>query len=895
MVLALQTYPLDGGQEACLFGFRLPYLPDFLTDHTLLGDTQPARLEEVLQRFQRLVTALRRQRGTAFSLRMLAHPESGSVDLYLLGRARTQRGDSTRAAGEVTGSLAAQLNTYGMPYIRLTSAPDCPETNSLGRALAPFGPGVSPYLVEVRQREALVPLTTMNGDAYVIHPYLGPSGSGLELFETLLRQPAPTLVSIYLEPTEVTDEEYTSLAEAAQRAQTYADIEVMAYSENSIRRQRDPGAELTARLYSTYLKSLTEPFLVVAQAASMDPSAAWAAARAFASGVTAQSERAIESERDLPSGAEPVVPVSSDEYSRCLWCLTHLIWMQRAEVKSSPGKERLPYLMGARAAAAAFRFPVSVKGGVPGVVVRQAPPDFEPGPRPPQPPPGEIHLGSFGRGGAASVPVNDLTRHALVTGFTGSGKTNTVLYLLDQTWRKYRIPFLVIEAAKKEYRALARVKGFEDLLVFSLGDETTSPFRLNPFELLPGVRLEAHLNRLQACFDAALPQFGILPSIIAEAMEEIYRTRGWMLTDRSSPNETRLFPTLRDLYRAVIRVAEQRGYAGETYHNIRAAVSGRIGNLLRGSRGLTFGGMRSFPADVIFNRPVVLELDDLHEDDKALVMMFLLTWLREYRALHRGKGLQHLTVVEEAHNVLSNAQSIGANETTSDIKAKSVVAFSNMLSEVRAYGEGLIISDQSPEKLAPDAIRNTNLQVAHQLRDRRDREAIARAMIMDEAQQEYLGKLRTGQAAFFRTGVEKAAFVTIPEYKDAAGFDDLPSDGWICTRMSEFQHAHLTRALPFDGCRFCKAQCTWREQVEPRTMDPEAHEALLAAMQRFEAQPQREHWPGHWRAVAAACRRAVQNVVNSDFHAAFCFLVHEVDFPFTEHMHRSFEIAFREI
>ena len=895
MMLALQTYPIDAREEASLFGYRLPYLPDFLADHTLLGETPPARLEEVLQRFQRLVTALRRQRGTAFSLRMLARPDAGAVDLFLLGRVRSPRGDSARTAAEVAGSLASLLNIYSIPFARLDSAPSPNEPVSLGLALAPFGQNVSPYLVEVRQREALVPLTTMNGDAYVIHPYLGPSGSGLELFETLLRQPAPTLLSVYLEPTEVTDAEYAALAEAAQRAQTYSDVELKVYSDSAIRRQRDPGAELTARLYSAYLKSLTEPFLLVAQAASTDPSAAWAAARAFASGVTAQGERAVEAERDLPSGAEPVMPVSPEEYRRCLWSLSYLSWIQRAELKATPGKERLPYLVGARAAAAAFRFPVSVKGGVPGVLVRQAPPDFEPGPRPPQPPPGEIHLGSFGRGGAVSVPVIDLTRHALITGFTGSGKTNTVLYLLDQVWRKHGIPFLVIEGAKKEYRALARVKGFENLLVFSLGDETTSPFRLNPFELLPGVRLEAHLNRLQACFDAALPQFGILPSIVAESMEEIYKARGWKLTDRCEPGETRLFPTLRDLYRAVIQITEQRGYAGETYHNIRAAASGRIGNLLRGSRGLTFGGMRSFPADLIFSRPVVLELDDLNEDDKALVMMFLLTWLREYRALHRGKGLQHLTVVEEAHNVLANTQSVGASETASDIKAKSVGAFANMLSEVRAYGEGLVISDQSPEKLAPDAIRNTNLQIAHQLRDRRDREAIARAMIMDEAQQEYLGKLRTGQAAFFRTGVEKAAFVTVPEYKDAAGFDDLPADSWIRERMADFQRENLSRTLPFDGCRFCAAQCSWRERMEPRTLDQETHEQLITAMRRFDAQPEPENWPGHWRAVAAACRRAAQDSGSPELDAAYCYLVHEVDFPFTVHMRRSFETAFREV
>ena len=139
-----------------------------------------------------------------------------------------------------------------------------------------------------------------------------------------------------------------------------------------------------------------------------------------------------------------------------------------------------------------------------------------------------------------------------------------------------------------------------------------------------------------------MPQFGILPLIIAEAMENVYKAKGWKLTDISKNEDTRLYPTMYELYKEVIQVTESRGYAGETYYNIRAAIAGRLGSLLRGSKGKMFGSQRSISAALLLSRPVILEMNDLNEDDKALTMMFLITWLREYRELHISSQLQQI-------------------------------------------------------------------------------------------------------------------------------------------------------------------------------------------------------------------------------------------------------------
>lgn len=877
--------------QRAVVGLRLPHLPDFLTDQTLVGDGNAERLAELLERQAQWVTNLWKWQSAAFSLRYIYRPERAGIEIALLARILARPEAAQTAAEQLLADLTRLAQSFGLPVKEVATLPDLTALRT---------PLAAPFIAEVRQREEVVNFSWAQGEAYVVYPYWQPAGAFLQPFEALLRQGAPCVINLHLEPTCLGETEYRALAAASATSQTAADWQRSAHSVEYSGRWADPQAAAVARVYAGQLRRLNQPFVMVAQAASPDRFAALSIAQTLGAAFTARSAT-NRADDELISAAEIVYPGTEADVQSAARTLNHLILTPWGHTlaSESPGLRRLRYLADARGAAALFRFPIAVRGGVPGIEVREPMPDFEPGGRRSQIRADEIHLGSFQRGGAVTVRLKDLTRHGLIAGLPGSGKTNTCLYLLSQLQERH-VPFLVIEPAKTEYRGLIHQLRFENLLVFTLGDETTAPFRLNPFELLPGVRLEVHLEALNVAINAAMPQFGVLPSIIEEALEEIYTAKGWRLTDVGPEDEDnspdrRLFPTLAEFYRAAVQAVTGRGYRGELNDNIQAAVKGRIGSLLRGSKGRMFNCRRSISPALLFERPAVLELDSLNDDAKGLAMMFLLILLREHRQMQARRsaeasaGLRHLLLIEEAHRIMENVASVGNTEVAADTRAKAVRMVSDFLVEMRAYGQGVLIAEQSPEKLAPDAVRNTNLKIGHMLPGRQDREALAAAMIMDEAQERFMGKLRVGQAAAFMTGFEKATFMSVPPYKDGVNFADFLPDAAVRDHMTDFYTEQQHALLPFVGCRFCAEPCQHREQIEPMTRHKELAGRFHAALAAFDERPEPEHWPANWHGVAAVCgEAATQAGRQGQREAAYCYLAHEIDFPFTEHMRWSF-------
>ncbi|MFX1355110.1 MAG: ATP-binding protein, partial [Promethearchaeota archaeon] len=644
-------------------------------------------------------------------------------------------------------------------------------------------------------------------------------------------------------------------------------------------RLADPQAKLVARLYTDYLQRLTDPFLLVVQVASPDHMAVRAVAQTVGTEITETTgiAEATQEGTRLPTGFDLVTPESMSDLGAACHTLRTLQLFPWGKSEASPGKERLRYLVDARTASAAFRFPVPIRGGVPGVRTRQAMPTYDVGPRKTHAGPDELLIGTFSdRGGVATVPLAYLNRHALVAGTTGSGKTTTCLGLLLQLWGK-GIPFLVIEPAKAEYRSLLDALG-DDLLIFTLGDESASPFRLNPLEILTGVRVETHLSAVAAAINAAIPTFGVLPTLIEQALERLYLDKGWDLVDRARSDEQRLYPTLGELYHEIIQVAEERGYSDRTMQDVRGAAAGRIGSLLRGSKGRTLNTLRTIPMDELIGRPVILELQSLTDEEKALVMMFLLTMIYEYCQVHRESArLQHVTVVEEAHRVMTAVLHRADRETTSDVRAEAVGLFTSLLSEMRAYGEGLIIAEQIPVRLAQDALKNTNIKIVHRLPGEDDRNAIGATMRMDDRQREHVAGLTPsrGEAAFFADGLEKPTFIEVPNVRRERGLPERVSDARVEAHTQAFREAYSDLYLPFPGCRHCHEQCLYRDRVGSLAHDIGTHKAFRKALYTFEQHLRAGDEGAGWAALAAECRDVLARAgLALNPHAAYCYFVH---------------------
>jgi len=882
----LQAFDTQGTLETCIFGFEVEELPEFVLSPSVTQQGLPEKVAEALQQWTQVIREMHLWQAAAYSLRFLVDPSKGRTRVAMLGRVVGSAGDIDVRATGFSGKLGEILERVGIRGRALGNAAE------LDVFLDPFPAGM---LCEVRQADSLMSMNEAGErtDNYMVAPYVVASGSWLNLFAALVQQAKPVMVSLHLEPTEALPQEADYFSQAADYAKKVEQFEFR--GNRAFIKEHSMNAAMIGRLYTDLQIRLQQPYLGLVQVAGTDVQTMAGVAALFEAALSepapAPAVDVSKAEATLPPRALRSIPGSREDLLAARCTLTDLMlmdWLDPGQPVPRQPCQRLRYLLDAKGAAAMFRLPIATGNGVAGIKTFRPKTGYETGSRVAEKSADHVMLGTQANGGIISVAAKSLSRHMLVAGIPGSGKTNTSLGLLAQVWRDHQIPFMVIEPIKQEYRGLASVPGFDKLQVFTLGDERTSPFRLNPLELLPDITVEEHISGLLACFRAAMPQDGPLPMLIEEAVRGTYKARGWRSSDVVLPNERRTFPMLRDVYQSAERAVDAKNYGGEVKQNIMGALRTRLGSLLLGAKGRMFNCERGVDVAGWMTVPTVFELERIRDpEQKTLPILFIVLLMREYSRIRPRKGgaLVHVTLIEEAHNIMAAPGGAANRGLQADTAGQAAKDLGNMLHEMRGLGEGIIVAEQTPTLLNRAAVDLTMTKIVHRLSSPGEAEVLGAAMIMEGPEHKSLQNLRTGEAAVFAEGLEGVVYVKAPNFKDggngfAEQFAEQFADPELRRHMRPFREAHETVILPFDACRLCRCPCKVKGAIEPFSRDPVLQERMAKALKRyaevktkFKEQAQ-QAMQEHYAVAVDAARLAG---VGDSADAAWCFLSHSAD------------------
>lgn len=354
-------------------------------------------------------------------------------------------------------------------------------------------------------------------------------------------------------------------------------------------------------------------------------------------------------------------------------------------------------------------------------------------------------------GGTVELDEGLLTSHVFITGSTGSGKSNTVYQLLNKLCgRSSERHFLVVEPTKGEYKGV--FGGRSDVSVYGTNYKKTDLLRLNPFSFPEGVQLLAHLDHLAEVFNACWPMYAAMPAVLKDAMERAYVEAGWDVRTSENQKYGRLFPTFTDVLRQIDLVMDESDYSGDSKGDYKGALKTRLKSLTNGIYSDVFGCDELSEAE-LFDQNVIIDLSEVGSETTSLIMGMLVLKLQEYRMASNAvnEELRHITVLEEAHNLLKRTSTEQTSENANPV-GKSVEMLTNAIAEMRTYGECFMIVDQAPGALDPAAIRNTNTKIVLRLPDYSDRELVGRSIGLNDDQITELGKLEQGVAAVYQSG-----------------------------------------------------------------------------------------------------------------------------------------------
>lgn len=357
-----------------------------------------------------------------------------------------------------------------------------------------------------------------------------------------------------------------------------------------------------------------------------------------------------------------------------------------------------------------------------------------------------------------------LASHTFITGSTGSGKSNTVYKLLDESMEQ-GVRFMVVEPAKGEYK---HVFGSDpNVAVFGTNPAITPMLRINPFSFPKEIHVLEHLDRLIEIFNVCWPMYAAMPAVLKNAVEKSYADCGWNLVRSTNRYGEDIYPSFADVARNIKEIIDTSEYDSDNKGAYKGSLLTRLQSLTNGINGMIFT-CDEIAATDLFDKNVIIDLSRVGSSEtKSLIMGMLVLKLQEHRmvmATGMNEKLKHITVLEEAHNLLKRTSTEQASESA-NLLGKSVEMLANAIAEMRTYGEGFVIADQAPGLLDMSVIRNTNTKIIMRLPDRTDRELVGRAANLNDDQITELAKLPCGVAAIYQNEWVQPVLCKVKKYE----------------------------------------------------------------------------------------------------------------------------------
>lgn len=424
---------------------------------------------------------------------------------------------------------------------------------------------------------------------------------------------------------------------------------------------------------------------------------------------------------------------------------------------------------------------------------------------------GDIEIGKLKSSSVNSIgfTLKDLAKHMLVVGTPGSGKTTFSVGLLDRLWKDHHIPFLVIEPAKNEYRSL--VQSIPELQVFTPGKNFISPFVFNPFVPPKNVRLETYKSTLKTAFAAGVSMSTPLDKIFEDTINNCYSDFRW-LDSYTTENKGKIF-NITDFIKCFQETFDEIGYTGDAKNIGRAGIV-RLKSLVN-----LFDNYYSIPIEDILSKPTIIELAAIeNSEQKALIIALLLLSILAYvNANYIGEGgLRNFILLEEAHVLLDADTNVGEGSANPSAIAQGLVK--RMLAEIRSYGVGIAIADQSPRKVGIDIVALTDIKVAFRIVEGQDKEILANSTSMSEVQTARLAKLKPGEAFLFFNRLDEPEEIITPDYRlDNKISISLSDDG--IKQMTTYWHDKQEKLRPYPECCFascCQKCCNYDRRLLAR-------------------------------------------------------------------------------